>query len=158
MECNPTRLLCPWNSPDRSTEVGVSSILQEIFPTQGSNLGLLCYKQIPYRLSHFSIPVCLPAKSLQSCLTLCDPMDHSPLGSSVHGILQARILAWVAIPFSRDRPHPGIEPTSLKFPALGGRFFTTSATWEAHSIPVLCQIVLIFWLFELFSSHLLSSQ
>ena len=37
----------------------------------------------------------------QSCLTLCDPMDCSPPGSSVHGILQARILEWVAIPFSR---------------------------------------------------------
>ena len=40
------------------------------------------------------------AKSLQSCLTLCDPMDGSPLGSSVSGILQARILEWVAISFS----------------------------------------------------------
>ena len=37
----------------------------------------------------------------QSCLTLCDPTDCSPLGSSVHRILQARILEWVAIPFSR---------------------------------------------------------
>ena len=37
----------------------------------------------------------------QSCLTLCDIMDWSPLGSSVHGILQARILEWAAIPFSR---------------------------------------------------------
>ena len=40
------------------------------------------------------------AKSLQSCLTLCDPTDGSPLGSSVPGILQARILEWVAISFS----------------------------------------------------------
>ena len=37
----------------------------------------------------------------QLCLTLCDPMDCSPPGSSVHGILQARILEWIAIPFSR---------------------------------------------------------
>ena len=37
----------------------------------------------------------------QSCLTLCDPMDYSLPGSSAHGILQARILEWVAIPFSR---------------------------------------------------------
>ena len=41
------------------------------------------------------------AKLLQWCLTLCNSMDHSPPGSSVHGILQARILEWVAIPFSR---------------------------------------------------------
>ena len=40
------------------------------------------------------------AKSLQSCPTLCDPIDGSPLGSSVHGIFQARVLEWVAIAFS----------------------------------------------------------
>jgi len=40
------------------------------------------------------------AKSLQSCPTLCDPIDSSPPGSSVHGILQARTLEWVAISFS----------------------------------------------------------
>ena len=42
------------------------------------------------------------AKSLQSCLTLCDPMDCSPPGSSVHGILQARTQDWVAMPSSRE--------------------------------------------------------
>ena len=49
-------------------------------------------------------------KVIQSCLTLCDPMDYI-----VSGIHQARILEWVAFPFSRDLPNPGIEPTS---PAL----------------------------------------
>ena len=44
--------------------------------------------------------LCLHAKFLQSCPSLCDPMDYSPPGSSVHGILQARILEWVAITFS----------------------------------------------------------
>ena len=48
----------------------------------------------------------------QSCLSLCDSMDCSPPGSSVRGILQARILEWVAILFSRDLPNPGIEPRS----------------------------------------------
>jgi len=43
----------------------------------------------------------------QSCPALCDSMDCSPTDSSVHGILQARILEWVAIPFSRDLPDPG---------------------------------------------------
>ena len=51
----------------------------------------------------------------QSCLTLCNPTDCSPPCSSVYGILQARILEWVAVPFSRDLPDPGIEPRS---PAL----------------------------------------
>ena len=41
------------------------------------------------------------AKSLQSCLTLCDPIDGSPAGSPIPGILQARILEWVAISFSK---------------------------------------------------------
>ena len=51
----------------------------------------------------------------QLCQILCDPMNCSPPGSSVHGILQARILEWIAISFSRDLPDPGIEPRS---PAL----------------------------------------
>ena len=42
----------------------------------------------------------------QSCLTLCDPMDCSLPGSSVHGILQAKILEWVAIPYSRGSSQP----------------------------------------------------
>ena len=51
-------------------------------------------------------------KVAQSCPTLCDPMDFSPPVSSLHGILQARILEWVAVPFSRNLPNPGIEPRS----------------------------------------------
>ena len=53
----------------------------------------------------------------QSCLTLCDPKDCSLPSSSVHGILQARILEWVAIPFSKDLPNPGVEPRSLALQA-----------------------------------------
>ena len=68
------------------------------------------------------------AKLLQSCLTLCDPMDCSPPGSSVHGILQARILEWVAISLSRGSSWPRDGTASLISPALAGRFFTTSAT------------------------------
>ena len=49
---------------------------------------------------------CMRAKSLQSCPTLCDPMDCSPPGSSVHGILQARILEWVAVPSFRKYSWP----------------------------------------------------
>ena len=57
----------------------------------------------------------------QSCPTLCDPMDYSPPDSSVHGILQARILEWVAIPSPGDLPDPGIEPGS--------------PTWQADTLP-----------------------
>ena len=51
----------------------------------------------------------VPVIVAQSCPTLGDPMGCSPLDSSVHGTLQARILEWVAIPFSRGFPDPGIE-------------------------------------------------
>ena len=79
------------------------------------------------------ILACMPAKLLQSCPTLCNPMDCSPPGSSpwdspgkttgvgCHALLQGIFLT-----------DPGIEPTSLMSPALADGFFTTSATWEAH--------------------------
>ena len=51
-------------------------------------------------------PAAAAAKSLQSCPTLCDPRDCGPQGSSVHGILQARILEWVAMPSSRGSSRP----------------------------------------------------
>ena len=68
----------------------------------------------------------------QSCPTLCDAMDCSLPGSSVHGIFQARILEWVAV--VRDLPDSGIEPTSPTSPALAGRFFTTVPPGKAPSI------------------------
>ena len=68
---------------------------------------------------------CTHAKSLRWCPTLCNLMDYSPSGSSVQGILQARILEWVPCPSPGDLSSPGIEPISLTFPALPGRFFTT---------------------------------
>ena len=66
------------------------------------------------------------AKSLQLCPTLCDRMDCSPPGSSVCGILQARILGRVAMPSSRGNlPDPGIEPMSLSL-----------LHWQAGSLPL----------------------
>ena len=62
--------------------------------------------------------VLMCAQSLQLCLTLCDPMEHSLPDSSVHGILQARILECVAISSSRDLPNPGIKLMSPVSPAL----------------------------------------
>ena len=58
---------------------------------------------------------------VQSCLILCDPVDCSPPGSSVHGILQARTLEWVAIPFSRGSSPPR-DPTTVS--GIAGGFFT----------------------------------
>ena len=65
---------------------------------------------------------CKHAKLLQLCLNLSYHMSYSPLGSSVHGILQAKTLEWVAMPFSRGIfLTEGIKP---KCPALAHRFFT----------------------------------
>ena len=57
---------------------------------------------------------------LLSCLTLSDPVDCNPPGSSVHGILQARILEWVAIPFSRGSSQPR-DPTRVSLVSCIGR-------------------------------------
>ena len=65
----------------------------------------------------------------QSCPTLCNPTDCSLSGSSVHGIFQARILMWVAIPFSRRSSWPR-DRTWVSH--IAGRFFTVWATREAH--------------------------
>ena len=84
----------------KNTGVGSLSLLQQIFPTQESNRGLLHCRRILYQLSYQGSPLTaetLPpktaaaAKSLQSCPTLCDTIDGSPPGSPVPGILQARI-------------------------------------------------------------------
>ena len=75
----------------------------------------------PFPLKHPSHPV----EVAQSCPTLCDPIDCSPPGSSVHGTLQARILEWVAMPscrgFSRSRDGTPVS-------CIAGRFFTLGAT------------------------------
>ena len=119
-----------------------------------------------YSLSFFSVRVgvcvcvcvCVHVHALmctQLCLTLCVPMDWSSLGSYVHGILQARILEWVAIPFPREFSQPR-DQTPVYHNA--GKFLMTWATREAeyrhtktkHSNMML----LIFIIFKLFLSNL----
>ena len=85
----PTRLPCPWDSPGKNTGVGCHFLLQ-----------------------------CMKVKSesevAQLCRTLSEPMDCSPLGSSTHGIFQARILEWGAIAFSDSSTYsPPINPIYL---------------------------------------------
>ena len=69
------------------------------------------------------------AELLQSCLTLCNPSHHSPPDFSVHGILQASILQWVAISFFRRSSRPR-DRTQASY--MAGRFFTVWPTKEAH--------------------------
>ena len=75
------------------------------------------------------------AKSLQSCPTLCDPIDGSPLGSSISGILQARILEWVAISFSRVSFQPR-DQTRVSHTA--GRFLNHPS--HRGSLPFLVKV------------------
>ena len=71
--------------------------------------------------NYYENHACMCAKLLQSCLTLCDPMDCYPPGSSVHGILQARILEWVAMPFSRGSSQ---HRDQTQASSIAGGFFT----------------------------------
>ena len=78
------------------------------------------------RLYFISYCPCVHAKSLQLCPTLCGPMDHSPPGSSVHGILQARILEWVAMSSSRGSSQPRDQT----------RVSSIYLHWQAGSLPL----------------------
>ena len=69
----------------------------------------------------------------QSCPTLCDPVDHSPPDSSIHGILQARILEWVATSFSRGSSQPRDQ---TRVSCTAGKFFTDWATRELAYLTV----------------------
>ena len=69
----------------------------------------------------------------QLCPTFCDPMDRSPPGSSAHGISQARILEWVAVPFSRRSFQPRDQ---TQVPCIAGRFFTAEPLGNDSQVSV----------------------
>ena len=81
----------------------------------------------------FLLCVCMFSVT-QSCLTLCDPMDYSPPGSSVHGIFQARILEWVAISFSRGSFQPRDWNCVACISCIGRWILYYCTAWEAHFI------------------------
>ena len=83
---------------------------------------------------HRSCHSCLSAKLLQSCPTLWDLIDCSPPGSSVHGILQARILEWVAVPSFRGSSWPRDWTHIFCISCTAGRVFTA----ESPGKPLLC--------------------
>ena len=88
---------------------------------------------------YMCVYICMHAKSLHSCLILCNPMDCSPPGSSVHGILKARILEWISY---RDLPNPGIKPG----------FLMSLLHWQADSLPLFFTTLSLFPLYM--GSHL----
>ena len=99
----PIRLPRPWDSPGKNTGVGCHFLLQ-----------------------------CMKVKSesevAQLCLTLSDPMDCSPPGSSVHGIFQARVLEWGAIAFSKTS-YKGIQFSVFSFTLFTGSLSWLSSFW-----------------------------
>ena len=108
----PTRLRRPWDSP-------------------GKNSGVGC---------HFLLPcIKVKVKSLSKCPTLCDPMDYSLPGSSVHGIFRARVLEWVTIGLLRD-----ISSIHHLFLALSTRCPERSSTLVEMSLS--SPLVLVFHL------------
>ena len=86
--------------------------------------------------------MCAFAHLLESCLTLCDPMDCSPPGSSVHGILQAGILQWVAMPSSRGSSHPRDRKYTS---GIAGKFFTAETQGKPQYV-VSVQFSSVQWL------------
>ena len=108
------------------------SLISQIKTHAFLSWALLVFTLVGWTLLRWTISTYIHAKLLRLCLTLCDPMDCSPSGPSVHGILQARILGWVAMSFSRGSSWP----TSLTSHALAGGFFTTSATWEVNPLSM----------------------
>ena len=145
-----TRLLCPQPPPRMSRAVLVSlSLSNRASPVQPRNGFTITPRYCPLR--HLSqrnehlcscrnsytndcecvcVCVCVCVKSLQSCLPLCDPMDCNPPGSSIHGIVQARILEWVRA--CLQGIFTGIKSMPLVTLSLADKFFTSSTTWEAQ--------------------------
>ena len=120
--------------------VGCLSLLQQIFPTQESNQGLLHCKQILYQLSYqlsqrssiwcefmvYCVCVCVRERALRHpVMSLCDPMDDSPPGSSIRGISQARILEEVAISSSRGSSQPRDQPRVFGVSCIGRQILYT---------------------------------
>ena len=140
----PTRLLCPWDSPGKSTGVGCHCLLQ--FPALAGRFLTTFEKMLGFKTERAleAVPFnfltsCVHAKLLQWCLTHCEPMDCSPPGSSMLGIHQARIQeilgnTGLPLPSPGDLPDPGIKPVSLMSPALAVGFFTTSAPVKPSDI------------------------
>ena len=82
--------------------------------------------------------VCVRARALCSVMSLCDPMDYSPPGSSVHGVLQARIVGWFAISSSRGSSRSRDRTHSSCISCIAGEFFTTELPGKLNIKDTLC--------------------
>ena len=117
--------------PANLKNAAVATELEKVsFPSNPKERQCQRMFKLPHNCTHLR-----PSKSesevTQSCLTLCDPMDCSLLGSSVHGIFQARLLEWIAISFSRRSSRPR-NRTWVSH--IAGRRFTIWATRDASKV------------------------
>ena len=114
-----------------------------------SNWSISDLKRVSFRYTAkgSSIYICVRAKSLQLCLTLCNTMDRGPPGSPGHGVFQARTVKWVAIPSSRgifptQGPNPHLphllhwQAGSLSLGPLGSRYTATRTDSFPDSFPM----------------------
>ena len=114
-----------WQHSSAPVYVQVLSVKASLPPPRNPSEIRVLY----HALLFSSFPICSYCSVAQSCPALCDLMDCSPPGSSVHGILQARILESVAVPSSRGSSRPR-DRTWVS--CIAGRFLTSWATREAH--------------------------
>ena len=140
--CEPTNCSPPGFSVHGILEARILQWIAILF-SRGSNHGLLHCRQILYLWATGKSKILLVvtsivrAQSLQTSPTLCNRMDWSLPGSSVHGIFQATVLEWVAIFFSRGASQPRDQ---TRVSRTAGRRFTLWATREAHPSKKPCAI------------------
>ena len=125
-----------------------------LWVSQGKFMGFHCVHRtmegtreaMKYERYHLTLLICKMktvlccAKLLWSCQILCESMDCNPPGSSVHGILQARILEWIAMPSSRGSSRPKDQTCVSRLSCIGRRILHHWATWEALTV-----LILWFW-------------
>ena len=136
--CNLNGLYSPWDSPGQNTGVGSLSLLQGIFPTQGSNPGLLHCRRILYQLSHKASPRILEWVASPFSKGSSQPRDRTRVSHTAGGFFtswaireaQILILEWVAYSFSSRSSQPR---NRTRISCIAGGFFTNRANREAKN-------------------------
>ena len=142
---NPTWFLSPKKKLVECRHVSTKGALDASVPVkeqiQTREMAGPCpHSSVRAKAVRVCVCACTHAKLLQSCSTLCNPMDCSPLVSSVHGILQARILEWVAKPSSRGSSQPRDQTHISYVSCIAGGFFTTEPPGKPSKLSTASQV------------------